>query len=174
MSKDGDNDNQLTGEKSEKDYGSDYKNHVIELYKFYAGTADAVSTRRQSANNFFLTLNTALIAVIGYSFRYSSVNNAFVWMQIPIIVLGLALCYQWYRTIKSHKQLNDGKFGVILSIEKKLPFAPYDSEWKALGEGKDPQKYEQTTHIEMNIPWLFVVLYLMLFCIIIYQQCANC
>ena len=114
-------------ERSEEEYGASYQNHLIELYKFYAGTADAVSTRRQSANAFFLTLNTALLALIGYSFRYSANGNHSVCLPVVLIaaVVGLILCYLWFRTIKSHQQLNNGKFDVINLMEQKLPFAPY-------------------------------------------------
>ncbi len=172
MSKEENDDNGLTFEKSEEEYGPDYQSHLMELYKFYAGTADAVSTRRQSANVFFLTLNTALIALIGYSFRSNTAENSFLWLLIPIVIVGLILCYQWRRTIKSHQQLNDGKFEVITLMEEKLPFAPYAAEWKALGEGKDPKKYKKITNIEMNIPWGFALLHFLLLCILIWQQCS--
>ena len=79
--------NRLTSKKSEEGYGPNYQNHLMELYKFYAGTADAVSTRRQSANAFFLTLNTALIALIGYSFRSNAAENSFLWLLTPIVML---------------------------------------------------------------------------------------
>jgi hypothetical protein len=171
MSKEENDTDQLTFEKSEAEYGPNYQNHLMELYKFYAGTADAVSTRRQSANVFFLTLNTALIALIGYSFRSNTVENIFLWLLILAVIVGLILCYQWYRTIKSHQQLNDGKFEVINLIEEKLPFAPYAAEWKALGEGKDPKKYKKITNIEMNIPWVFALLHFILLCILIWRQC---
>ena len=172
MAKEGNDPNESTLEKSEEEYGPNYQNHLMELYKFYAGTADAVSTRRQSANVFFLTLNTALIALIGYSFRSNAAENSFFWLLIPIVIVGLILCYQWRRTIKSHQQLNDGKFEVINLMEKKLPFAPYAAEWKALGEGKDPKKYKKITNIEMNIPWVFALLHFLLLGILIWRQCS--
>ena len=172
MVKEGNDPNESTFDRSEEEYGPDYQSHLMELYKFYAGTADAVSTRRQAANVFFLTLNTALIALIGYNFRSSTPENSFLWLLIPVVMVGLILCYQWYRTIKSHQQLNDGKFEVIDLMEKKLPFAPYAAEWKALGEGKDPKKYKKITNIEMNIPWFFAFLHLLLLGILIWRQCS--
>ena len=171
MSKEENDTNRLTFEKSEEEYGPDYQSHLMELYKFYAATADAVSTRRQSANVFFLTLNTALIALIGYSFRSNTAEKIFLWLLILVVIVGLILCCQWYRTIKSHQQLNDGKFKVITLIEEKLPFAPYVAEWKALGKGKDPKKYKKVTDIEMKVPWLFFSLHTVLLCLLIWRQC---
>lgn len=103
MSKEENDADRLTLERSEEGYGPNYQNHLMELYRFYAGTADAVSTQRQSANTFFLTLNTALIALTGYSFRSNAAENSFLWLLTPIVIVGLILCYQWRRTIKSHQ-----------------------------------------------------------------------
>ena len=57
-------------------------------------------------------------------------------------------------------------------MEKKLPFAPYAAEWKALGEGKDPKKYKKITNIEMNIPCVFALLHFILLGILIWRQCS--
>ena len=40
-------------------YGGEYQNHLLEQYKLYVQMADKISERRQSANSFFLTVNTA-------------------------------------------------------------------------------------------------------------------
>ena len=172
MPEEGSGINPSSFERTEEEYGARYQDHLIELYKFYAGTADAVSTRRHSANAFFLTLNTALLALIGYSFRYSANGNRLVWLPVVLIaaVVGLILCYLWFRTIKSHQQLNDGKFDVINLMEQKLPFAPYAAEWKALGEGKNPKKYKKITDIELKIPWFFAILHIVVLCILIWKQ----
>jgi hypothetical protein len=45
---------------------SERAGHVLELYKNYVSTAEAVSDRRQKANAFFLTLNTAIVALVSY------------------------------------------------------------------------------------------------------------
>ncbi len=50
---------------SEK-YGEKYQEHVLELYKLYVQSAESISSRRQSANSFYLTVNTAIIGVAGY------------------------------------------------------------------------------------------------------------
>ena len=47
-------------------YGNDYSLHLLEIYKIYVEMTDRISTRRQSANSFFLSINTLLIALVGY------------------------------------------------------------------------------------------------------------
>jgi hypothetical protein len=63
----------------------------------------------------------------------------------------------------SYRQLSTGRFEILHMIERKLPLAVYTAEWKALGEGKDPEKYRQLTTAEKRVPLIFTGLY---FCVI--------
>jgi hypothetical protein len=151
--------------KSEEEYGENYHAHYLEIYKLYVEMADRISARRQTANSFFLTINTAIIALLGYvQFGAylgekmgieSSPIDEFYWI---ISTLGMILCVLWYLLVRSYKELNTAKFIVIQHIEKNLPLAPYEAEWEALGRGHTHRLYKPFTHIEMWIPWVFFVL----------------
>ena len=73
---------------------------------------------------------------------------------------GMILCYTWSRLIRSYKDLNTAKFKVVHEIETKLPLAPYDSEWEAVGRGNAPDLYLPFTHVEKYVPWVFFILHL--------------
>ncbi len=47
------------------EYGINHRQHYIEQYKLYVETADRVSQRRTSANNYLLTVNTFLATLYG-------------------------------------------------------------------------------------------------------------
>ena len=64
--------------------------------------------------------------------------------------------------MRSYKDLNTGKFKIIHEIENKLPLALFDAEWTALGRGKNSKLYLPFTHIEIWIPRIFVILYVVL------------
>lgn len=152
-------DNDLTGV-SKNEYGTDYHAHVLEIYKLYVGMADKISERRQSGNSFFLTLNSAIVALVGYvNLSGDAAQNAasFSWL-IP--VAGMVLCYLWYRLVRSYKDINSGKFKVVHAIEKLLPLRPYDAEWTALGRGENPRLYLPFTNTEMFVPWVFFAIHL--------------
>ena len=52
--------------KNQEGYPSEQlRGHLLEQYKLYLEMADRISSRRQSANSFFLSLNTALVALVG-------------------------------------------------------------------------------------------------------------
>ncbi len=153
---------------SPSEYGETYQAHLLEQYKLFVESADRISQRRQQANNFFLTLNTALLAVLGNILSRSAQLSA-VWWFFPVAAVGLVLCYVWYRLVLSYKRLNAGKFEVIHAIEKKLPVALFDSEWRQIGKGKDPKKYKPFSEIETWIPWVFMALYGVLIVTVVIQ-----
>ncbi len=140
----------------QEEYGPNYKPHLLEQYKLYVEMADRISSRRQSANSFFLSVNTAIIALISYINWESANDSSFYWL---VSLAGMALCFMWYRLVRSYKDLNTAKFKVIHEMEAKLPVAPYDSEWEKVGKGKNSKLYLPFTHIEIYIPWVFFVIH---------------
>jgi len=147
--------------KNEKDYGDDYKNHLFEQYKLYVESIEKTSDRRQHANNYFITINTALISLIGLSFQIKIFENL-AGIKSVLAFVGIVICFIFWHLIRSYKQLNTGKFAVIHEIEKHLPLALYKYEWEILGEGKDNKKYYPFSHIELLIPWVFGIIYALL------------
>jgi len=131
-------------------------NDLLEQYKLYVNSAEKISDRRQKTNEFFLGLNTALLMAFG--FVYGKIENSDI-VVIPMLVAGISICYFWYRIIRSYKGLNGAKFDIIHLIEKKLPLSLYDAEWEILGRGEDKNKYWPFSHVEIKIPWIFIIIY---------------
>lgn len=131
---------------------------LLDQYKLYVEMADRISARRQNANTFALSINTALIALIGYSQTQDTtiLKDGVFWATATA---GLILNFVWYRMIRSYRDLNTAKFLVIHEIERRLVISPYDAEWEAVGRGKDRNLYLPFTHIEIWIPWLFFALH---------------
>lgn len=146
----------------EEEYGAEYKSHFLEMYKIYLEMADRISSRRQSANNYFLTINTALVGLAGYLHSGIKGDNHFYFV---IAFSGMILCFIWYRIVKSYKGLNSGKFKIVHLLEKELPVSPYDAEWEIVGRGKNHKTYHPFTQIEMAVPWVFFGLHFVVFII---------
>lgn len=147
--------------KKENEYGNNYREHLFEQYKLYIESVEKTSDRRQHANNYFITINTALISLIGLSFQIKIFENL-AWIKSILALVGIIICAVFWYLIRSYKQLNAGKFAVIHEIEKHLPLALYKYEWEVLGEGKDNKKYYPFSHIELLIPWVFGIIYSLL------------
>jgi hypothetical protein len=146
---------------SKEVYGSEYNSHLLAQYELYVEMADRVSERRQAANTYFLTINTALVAMLGIAWS-SAIGVLMSTWFIVVGVGGMILCYSWYRLLRSYRDLNSGKFKVIHAIESCLPLRPYDAEWARLGRGRDSKLYLPFTGIETKVPWVFFFLYMVI------------
>ena len=131
---------------------------ALEQYKLYVEMADRISARRQTANEFFLSVNTAIVALLGY-LRTVQENSGVGQLYWLVAAAGIALAYMWYRLVRSYKDLNSAKFDVIHEIEQALPLRPYDREWEKVGRGKNPKLYLPFTNVERGVPWIFLVLH---------------
>lgn len=137
-----------------------YNDHVLKQYEIYVQTAEKNSERRGLANTFFLSLQTLLVTLFGYVYA-NGYRLEPRWLIIFPLIAVLTFCLAWWWLIRSYRQLNAGKFKVIDAFEKRLPTRPFvEAEWKALGEGIDPNLYTPFTSIERWIPIIFALLYL--------------
>ena len=137
------------------------KSDALELFKIYHDSIEKVAEKRQKANSFFMTLNTGIIAIIGFLFQKDTASDLkLLYLFLPFV--GIISGIYWYQLVVSYRQLNKGKFAVLNIIEEYLTLAPYKAEWFELGEGKDKKKYKPLTHTEQRIPIVFIIMYLFL------------
>ncbi len=142
-------------------YGDKYIEHLLIQYKIYINAVEKISDRRQKTNEFFLGLNTALVALLGFVATKASEQEIFLILG-GSSVAGIAICYLWYAIVASYKGLNSAKFEVIHAIENRLPLALYNAEWEMLGRGEDRSLYWPFSHIELNVPKIFIAIYIVL------------
>lgn len=135
-----------------------YQAHLLDQYKLYVEMADRVSSRRQSANSYFLSVNSAILAFVGYVTTKDS--SGYLWL---LGIAGMVLSFLWFSIITSYRDLNTAKFRIIHQIEQRLPLSLYDAEWNAMGRGKNPALYRPLSHIERIVPWVFLLLHLYVF-----------
>jgi hypothetical protein len=140
---------------------------LLDLYKIALEMADKSSDRRHTTNNFFLGLNTAILAVFGY---FTSKDTG-VPAELYLLVCpaGIILSALWFRLIESYRQLGTAKFAVIHELETALPAQLYSGEWILAGEGNDPKKYVPFTHIERWVPRIFLAIHIVLLVIAAYS-----
>jgi hypothetical protein len=132
----------------------------FELYKLAVEMADRVSARRAVANSFFLTINTAILALLG--------TKAGTWYPAAA---GITVCAAWWALLRSYRDLNRAKFDIILELEARLPARLYGDEWARLRRdpivfGLQPAtllswvtQYKELGHIERIVPLIFSALY---------------
>lgn len=141
-------------------YGDSFNQHRLEQYKLYVEMADRVSSRRMTANSFFVTLNTALVAFLGLAVAKDETER--LGWYVAVSLAGIAVSGLWYFLIRSYRDLNSAKFNVVHLVESELPLKLYDAEWEMVGRGKNRKLYLPVTHIETKVPILFVTIYVAL------------
>lgn len=135
-----------------------YQAHLLEQYKLYVEMADRISIRRQSANSYFLSVNSAILAFVGYA--SSKETSDYLWL---LGIAGIVISFLWFMIITSYRDLNTAKFTIIHQIETRLPLSLYDAEWNAMGRGGNSKLYRPLSHVERGVPWVFVGLHFYVF-----------
>lgn len=144
----------------EKSYGKDYKTHLLTQYKLCVEMADKISSRRSTANNFFLSVNTVLISAIGILLRFEGdLVESSLWWLVVTSVAGILFCWAWWINIRCYRGLNEAKFKVINAIEERLPVSAFSAEWALLNPKDRTTVYPQLTKIERWVPTIFAFLY---------------
>jgi hypothetical protein len=139
---------------------------LYKQYQLYLSSAETISERRQTANNYMWTINAALIS--GFGLSLASVNDLLTF-RLLISGLGIVLCIFWNQLIASYKKINSVKFQVIHEIEKKLPMNLYAYEWEKIN-ADEKNRYKTFTSIEVNIPTVFFVFWIITLIVLIWPM----
>jgi len=138
-------------------YGDSFKADLFEQYKLYVSSAEKISERRVSANNYLLTVNAFLVTL--YSLLAASQYKSYWTILVP--VAGALVSLTWHRIITSYRDLNTVKFKVIHELEQHMPAAPYEYEWQKAEDGRG-KAYHPLSHLERWVPIIFMMLYVLL------------
>ena len=125
-------------------------NLILEQWKTCVDMANSVSQRRDTMNNWFITLNIGLFVALSMNWDRKSILGSF---------LGIFLCLIWLGFMNNFKKLNTAKFRIINELEKHLPAQPFEQEWKWL---KNKGKYITCTTLESYLALLFIIMYIFL------------
>jgi len=156
--------NQEVLNNNKEDYGPSHKEHIFAQYKLYITGIEKSSDRRQKTNDFFLTINTATLGFMGVVNKV--IENDSPFLVLVASIFGIILSIIWYRLINAYRNINRGKYKIIHKLEEQLPTAPYKIEWDILGNGKDKKIYTPITCVEIGVPVMFTILYLIIVSVI--------
>ncbi|MFJ8443710.1 RipA family octameric membrane protein [Kitasatospora griseola] len=135
---------------------------VLELYKLAVEMADRVSARRGTANAFFLSVQTTLVAVVGFGAPWLAPSAW--WTVAAVTAAGLTLSTAWWLQLRSYRDLNAAKFKVINELEGLLPVKVFTAEWDHLKQDPPPVgrvHYAELGISERFVPWVFAAIHLL-------------
>lgn len=136
------------------------KDILLEQYKLFLQTSEDLVARRQNANNFYISVNSALMGVWGMIWALNILPLYKFFIGLLISMVGVILSLSWIKLLSSYGNLNGSKMKIISYIEKQLPVSLYDAEWEALSDRLNKKKYVSFTDSEKRIPILFIAVYI--------------
>src|SRR5262245_55924646 len=137
----------MTGSTSNSGKREDTDQTVEKTYALMVEMADRVSQRRQSANSFYLSVNTALVSGSAY------LAATAISPELGVLgVAGVTICVLWIRNIVSYKTLNAAKFEVIHELERQLPVQPFTREWELLDPDGTGARHKPFHKTEVLVP----------------------
>lgn len=132
---------------------------VMRQYEILVESTIQVTNWRLSANNFYLSVNAAFLAIAAYLYNFSLLTG------VVIGLIGLATTILWHETIQYYRTLNKAKFRVIHEIEKQLPIPMFHLE----DEHFVKEDRKKATWIESNISILFGIAYVLIIIVHIFK-----
>lgn len=139
---------------------------MLEQYKMYVEMTDRIASRRTVVNNFYITITAGILAYFANNewpelaaARAESLN----WPMITVGLLGVVLNAVWWLNIRSFRQLAKGKYTVIQEMEAFVPYPCYKREWEILGGGKSAARFLQLSTVELWLPAVMVVPFVLFF-----------
>jgi hypothetical protein len=140
---------------------------LFDQYKLGAELADRLSARRGTANGFFFTVSSALLAA-SESLSLSLAAAA-----------GMVLAATWWLQLRSYRILNAAKFTVLGQIEDELPVRLFAEEWEIVKQdrldrailrsrrlgrlAKPLARYPELSVVEQVVPAIFLILFAVTF-----------
>lgn len=136
------------------------KTVLLEQYKIFLKTSEDLVSRRQGVNNFYISINSALIAAFGIIWALNILPVYKFLTGFLLSVVGIILSFSWIKLLVSYGDLNSSKMKIVSYIEKQLPASLYDAEWAALSDKLNKRKYVSFTNSEKRVPALFIAVYI--------------
>jgi len=142
-------------------FDHDQQKLLFEEYKVMVNAYDQLAARRQAVNGFFLSLNTFMLAGVGFIFKESlelfvhehKVTNLMI-LTIALALIGLVVDSNWSALLASYSRLVRSQMRVIEALEKHLVAALMTAQ--AVSHRKE---LHSLSDLERNIARTFQVIF---------------
>ncbi len=132
-------------------------------YKFFAKSTQFLTERRQSAHRVYLSVNTAIFAVMAFLIKDAKIEvTKLVLANLPLVIVGILVCCAWLKFINQYKELINWRYGQLMGMEKTLKNSHrmYIKEWQDFFKPFSGKEKFGFSRLEAWLPKLFIALYL--------------
>lgn len=133
-------------------------------YKFFAESTQYLSERRQAATQTYLTVNTAIFAVLIFLYKdMKIIESDLVWISLPLFLVGIVACFAWLKILTQYKSLIGWRYDQLMEIEQIIPdnHQMYTKEWEDFFKPRQGKEKFGFSKLEIWLPKLFMSLYIL-------------
>ena len=141
---------------------SSHKGELLDQYKMFQKTSEDLVARRQSVSSFYISVNSALVALLGIVLGLVEMPTK-IYVMAFMCLTGVILDISWMGILDAYGTLNAAKLKVINLMEEQLPVALYATEWRVMSDKLNNKKYVSFTNSEKRIPKIFAGVYCTIF-----------
>jgi hypothetical protein len=106
---------------------------ILEQYKAYMGDLGNIGSRYATAQAFYASIVSGLLAVLAIKERSTVIADYVNWITVLVCILIAAICWLWHGTLKYYEGLFHAKFDLLRKMENAgALFKIYDPEFKIL------------------------------------------
>ncbi len=131
-------------------------------YKFFAEATQGLSDRRQAATQTYLTVNTAIFAVLAFLIKDGGFREwGLVAVTLPLFLVGGLACSIWYKIITQYRALIGWRYDQLMAMEQAVPESHqmYLKEWDDFFKPRRGKEKFGFSRLEIWLPRLFLGLY---------------
>lgn len=134
------------------------KKLLVEQYKVLVDSLNKLNEVRETANNFWTSVNGALTATLAYIRDAQSMGGSQKpFLLLTVLLFGFLLTLSWISALRSIKKSSEVKNDIIVEVEQYLPAKIFTAS------RRKPGKEEQRGSIalkEMLVPFTFLMGYI--------------
>jgi hypothetical protein len=153
------------------DFSDADRDDLLEYYKLLAQNTEQLAARRQNLNSFFLSINSLLMAGVGFlgkdaftaTHRHGIIGICSMIMVLGLV--GLIICRNWDALIKSYGQMIHSNLVVSKQMERHMIAAIITAQFSI--HGKD---FLSLAGVEAAVAKAFMSLYTILACAAVYMM----
>ena len=143
-------------------FDPDHEKLLFEHYKLLTQTSEQLAARRQAINNFFLSINTFILAGMGLMFKdgfqlyvHQHKLTGIMILDLAFALIGLLIDANWSALIHRYGKLLGNQMRIAEALEKHMVAAIVTAQVTF-----DRKDFQSLTTLERNITHAFQAVYL--------------
>jgi len=132
---------------------------LLEQYKAYLTDVANIGTRYTTANAFYISIISALLAILALVKKGEALERVDILLYITVPIFAILLCFVWHDTIDFYGATFKMKFDVLQEMEQELPFRIFQREEQLRQPGRRITTNERWIPFILAIPFAVLLIY---------------